>query len=63
MYGLDVLKLDVWTLYFFIMMFELSHLISMYNILWFNSAAIIIYYICYTNVVILISEYIFLVGK
>ena len=44
---------------FFIMMFELSHLISIYNILWFNSAAIIIYYICYTNVVLLISEYFF----
>ena len=45
---------------FLIRMYELFHLISMYNILWLNSAAIIIYYIYYTNGTVLIYEYIFM---
>jgi len=44
-------------------MYELFYLISMYNILRLNYAAIFIYYIYYTNGAVLIYEYIFFDGK
>ena len=41
-------------------LYGLFCLISMYELIWLNSAAIIIYYICYTNDAILLYENIFL---
>ena len=44
-------------------LYGLFCLISMYELIWLISAAIIIYYICYTNDAILLYENIFLMGK
>ena len=44
-------------------MYGLFCLISMYELIWLNSAAIIIYYICCTNDAILLYENIFFDGK
>ena len=50
----------MYELFVLILMYEPFHLISMSELMWLNSAATMIYYICCTNGVILLYEYIFL---